>query len=205
MSTTSRTRKAVAAAIVPVSIVGASALIFGGSYAAFNATTQADTSFTAGSVNLTNGRVSTPFSVSNIVPGATVTYACTLVTYTGTVDSTARFYLTGYTATNTTNNTGDNLEDRLALTVDQVAGDQTSTCATSSSFTNIYASGTPKALNTARYSWDTGIAAPATLHTGDTVTYRLGYNLPDLGAAGGNNGQMTDAVNFKLTWEARNV
>ena len=207
MPTRSQVRKVIAAAVVPVSVIGASALVFGGSYAAFSATTAADTTFTAGAVNLTN-TASAGFVVNTIVPSATPTYRCIVVKYTGTVAATGKVYVPAatYAATNNTGAGGTNLEDQLALTIDQQPGnlaDANGACTSSASWAPKF-SGTPVALKTGHGDWANGFDFPAQLAPGAEVTYRIGYNLPDAGV-GGNNDQMNDAVNFDLTWEARSV
>src|SRR4051812_44231475 len=85
-------RRPVLVAVWVVSLLAAGFLVYQGSNAAFTASTGTGSSFTGGTVVLTNDRSSSAlFNVSGLGPGVTQT-GCVNVTYTGSLDAQVRLY-----------------------------------------------------------------------------------------------------------------
>ncbi|WP_210440032.1 hypothetical protein [Nocardioides xinjiangensis] len=120
---TRRTTKVLAAATTPVALIGAAALIYTSSYAAFTGQTRnSGNQWSTGSVSLTdddNG--SARFQVKDMLPGATDT-KCIKVTANASVPSTVK----GYAVNPVTSPQG--LENRIKVTIDSGTGGSFADC-----------------------------------------------------------------------------
>ena len=119
----SKARRVTVAVATPVAILGAAALVWQSSYAAFSGTTRnSGNSWSAGTVALTDDDAgSARFQVSNLTPGATDT-KCIKVTATATVAGMVK----GYTLNPVTSTAG--LENRILITVNEGDGGSFASC-----------------------------------------------------------------------------
>ena len=159
------------------------AVVGGGTWAAFSATTEnAGNSFSTGSVTLTNDRATAMFSVTDMGPGQTAGPECIEVTYAGSLNAEVKLY-------GTTDAGG--LDPYLDLVVERGA-----TCA---------AFGTPTEIfNDTLANFPDSYADPAvivdpdaTWTSGETAAYRFTVTLQNDPDAEGL------AVEQAFTWEAR--
>jgi Camelysin metallo-endopeptidase len=202
-----------ALAVVPLAIVVSGAFVYQASNAAFVATTSSTASFATGTVTLSNNApAGVLFNVTGMKPGDS-NNACVNVTYSGSLGSDVRLYLTSLTGS-----TGaGGLADFLRFTVEEGAG----TCASNPAYSYLAGSAVAGvsltslagATNFANglSSWDT------TAVNGGLHSFRVTWSLPDyggtgpaFGAAGAPANQAAfDAlqgtnVGATFTWEAHN-
>lgn len=202
-------------AVAPLALLGSGAFVFQASNAAFTARTTATAQFATGTVTLTNSSPSgVLFNVSGMKPGDSSTQ-CVDVTYSGSLRSAVKLYLTSPTATGPASPA--NLADFMRFTVQEGSD----TCASNPSYSYIAGSGAAGVSlttleNSSSYSsnaigsWDT---QSATVHS-----FKVTYSLPDYGSTGpafGTTGAPATQAAFDavqgttvgatFTWEARNV
>ncbi|MGX6608208.1 hypothetical protein ACWKSP_39710 [Micromonosporaceae bacterium Da 78-11] len=189
-------RRVALSAVVTVSVLVSSAVVWQVSDAAFTRTTA--NTWSAGAVRFGPNQPATAlFSVTGMIPGSFGT-TCVQLTYTGTVNAPARLYL------RTTGLTGSGLGAYLTFQVREGAG----TASDCSDFViagialyntfGMRGSGlgyTLSGFSGAAHDWGSGVgdwtAAP-----GSTRTYRFDWQLQDFNAAQ----NLTAAV---FTWEAQ--
>jgi hypothetical protein len=174
---------------LPIALLISSALVYQASRAAFTDTTgTGSNSWSAGTVVIddsSNGQ--TIFSATQLKPGDQGQY-CILVTYSGTLNATARMYATV---------TG-NLAQYLDLTVDEGTGTAASDCSTFTPVTTLSANGaTLNSFGTAHHDFGSGVSSWAP-RTGDTMAYRIAYTVQD------NNLAQAQTASATFTWEAQN-
>lgn len=184
----------IGAALAAVTVV--SFAILQVSSAAFSDTTDANGTWSAAEVQLSdNDWGGTVFTSSDMVPNAT-DQACIDVTYDGSVASNVKLY--GSTTTSTT----DNLGKYLNVTIDEV-DIGTGTCEAPDTVTNIF--NADLAVNTGSFTethtdWNTGLASAFAPDAAAQVqTYRFTVTLAD-----DNNAQGQDTT-ATFAWEAQNL
>jgi len=221
-----------ALAAVPLAVLASGAMVYQASNAAFTASTSTGAnSWTAGTVALSNSTSGAAlFTATNVKPAAAnAVSTCLTVTYTGSLASDVRFYVTGF-SNPTPGANSHNLGSYLRLSIEQSS---TATPADCSTFTRIGGSGTfvnasgaagnplgggAGSLATAATDWASGLgswAAPAGNSTAQTRSYKITYWLPDYNETGITTGAPTTdqntlndlqgaAAQANLVWEARN-
>jgi hypothetical protein len=176
-----------------IAVFAAFLMAFQATNAAFSApTANADNSFAAGTVALSDNDGDTAmFSVTNMVPGQTEV-GCIEVTYSGSLDSEVRVYgaATG----------GDGLEAFLDLTIERGDGD----CTTFGTSTAVWTNATDGDLGTfvagaTGYATGADTWQPTGGGADDVVPYRVTVTLQDDNDAQG----LSTAITF--TWEAQNL
>lgn len=202
-----------ALAVVPVAMVISGAFVYQASNAAFVATTTSTASFATGTVTLSNNAPSgVLFNVTAMKPGDT-NNACVNVTYSGSLGSDVRLYLTSLTGS-----TGaGGLADFLRFTVEEGAG----TCVSNPAYSYIAGSavaGVSLTTLAAATNFGNGLSSwDTTQANGGLHSFRVTWSLPDyggtgpaFGAAGAPANQAAfDAlqgtnVGATFTWEAHN-
>jgi predicted ribosomally synthesized peptide with SipW-like signal peptide len=180
--------------LLVVGLLGGVAVV--GTLSAFSSTTtNADNSFTAGTVTLTdNDAGSVLYSVSNQKPGVS-TVKCIKLTYSGSLDADVKLY---------TPSSVNASAQYINLTIEKGTSDTAvfPNCGTFTSQATIY-SGTLAAFAAAKSSYANGILAFPGAQTAwaqnDTLVYRFTLSVQDDNAAqGASSGLHT------FTWEARN-
>jgi hypothetical protein len=174
---------------LPVALLISSALVYQASRAAFtDTTTTGNQTWSSGTVVIDdNTGGSTFFSGTNLKPGDNGEH-CIVVTYSGTLDADARLYAT----------VSGGLAPYLDLVVQEGTGTPAGDCTGFTSVSTLSAvSDTLQGFEDDHHDFGTGAStwAPS---TGDTMAYRIYYNVQDTNAAQG----LTAAATF--TWEAQN-
>ena len=180
---------------VVLGILLSGAVVLTASRAAFSDTTSnSNNSFTSGTVDLIDDDSgSSAFTVTNMVPGQTVT-RCILVTYQGTIVNTGpvRLYSGGFTDSGT-------LGSHLNLTVEEGTGGDFSSC------TGFAASGTIESSTLTQFNIDhtnytNGAGTWDPSSTPESRTYRITVQLSS-SAPSAQQGQSVTGLVF--TWETQ--
>ncbi|OAH14497.1 hypothetical protein STSP_20080 [Streptomyces jeddahensis] len=183
---------------VPIGLVLSGALVWQASHAAFSGrTTSSGTSWTAGSVNLTNDSDGQPmFNLTNITPGDTGT-RCIAITSQATSPTNIKLY------TSTANPPANDISPYINVTVEDGTGGSFDSC---DGFTPAGATdytGTLENLTTTRTNYANGIGPWAlTGNPPETKTFRVTWTFSAT-APDSTQGGSTPNVNF--TWEAQTV
>lgn len=206
-----------ALAAAPLALLASGALVYQASNAAFTGTTTSTAAFAAGTVTLTNS-AGVAFNVSGLKPGDTATQ-CIDVTYTGSLPSTVKLYLTSFASTGAA--APNSLADFLQIMVQESA----TTCAANTGYSYIAGSSSTSgvslfSLKTSATSFSSGAIGSWTNATTNAVhSYKVTYWLPEYGAGGSNpafgaagapasqsvfDGVQGATTGATLTWEARN-
>ena len=166
--------KVAAIAAGPIAVVAAGALVFQGSYSAFeNETRNAGNTWGAGTVSLTNDSAGVAaFSVSGMIPGQTGS-KCIVVTAAATVPSVVKFYLINPTETPTSGN----LEGYVNLKVEEGTGGSFSSCTGFTASSTIIADQTLYAAATTYDSWAHAAGGGWTGVTTGTKTYKFTWTM----------------------------
>jgi hypothetical protein len=179
-----------AAVTLALALLGGAGLAWRASYSRFSATTSnPGDSWTTGTVSLTNNAAVAVFNnITGLIPGSTGTN-CILVTYTGSLASTVKFYVQNYSGT---------LDPYLTMTVQSGSG---TSCGAFGTSTTLF-SGTLNALRTANTNFANGLPAtspwsPAS--NGSVMPYQFTYTLAD------DNAAESATANLDLVWEAQNT
>lgn len=173
-------------------LLSAGVLIWHASAATFTSTTAAPSnSFTAGTVTLGDDDSSTAlFSLSGLKPGNTGT-KCIVVTFTGSLASTVKLYMTAASSSGTAGTYID-------LTIDEgTGGSFAAGCGSFVAGTRIY-SGTLANFATTSTGFASGVGTFAPAANGNTKVYRFSYSIQD------NDGAMGRSAGLGFTWEAQN-
>jgi hypothetical protein len=174
---------------LPVALLISSALVYQASRAAFTDTsTTGNQTWSSGTVVIDdNTGGATFFSGTNLKPGDHGEH-CIVVTYSGTLNATAKLYAT----------VSGGLAQYLDLVVEEGTGSPAGNCTGFTPVTTLSAnSETLQSFGTAHHDFAGGVSSWAPT-TGDTMAYRIYYNVQDTNAAQG----LTAAATF--TWEAQN-
>jgi len=181
--------------VVPVAIglLGASALVWQSSTAAFSGTTSnAANSWAAGTVSLTDDdSAGAMFSASGLVPGATGT-KCITVTYGGSAGAYIRLYVSA--------NTGAALQPYVNLTIEEGSGGTFADCTGFTPSATLANNATLASLVAANTGWANGMASGVLASTSDARTYRFTYTLD----AATPDAQQGASATATFQWEARN-
>lgn len=161
--------------VVPVAIIVAGVLVYTASQAAFVATTTTgSSSFSTGSVELTNDNVGTSvFTATNLAPGATDTEDV-VVTYTGSLDADVVLY------SSIAGGSVQTLAPFLELEITDGTDTWTGTLADFEAVTD-FASG----------------ILPTTMADNDTKTYTITYTVA-------SNAPQSSEASVTFVWEAQN-
>jgi hypothetical protein len=161
--------------VVPVAIIVAGLLVYTASRAAFVATTTTgSSSFSTGSVELTNDSVGTAvFTATDLAPGATDTEDI-VVTYTGSLDADVVLY------SSIEGGSVQTLAPYLDLEITSASGTWTGTLADFEAITNF-----------------AGGVLPTTMVENDTETYTVTYTVA-------SNAPQSAAASVTFVWEAQN-
>lgn len=191
---TDRTRANILIAVaVLLGILLSGAVVLTASRAAFSdATSNSGSSFTSGTVDLIDDDSgSAAFTVSNMIPGQTVT-RCILVTYQGTIANpgAVRLYSGGFTDSGT-------LGSHLNLTVEEGTGGTFASC-TGFTPSSTIESGTLTQFNTNHTNYSNGAGVWDPSSTPASRTYRITVELSPT-APNGQQGQSVTSLVF--TWE----
>ena len=204
-------RRAVIVA-VPLGLVLSSAMVQGATSAAFSAaTTNPGSSWSTGTVVLTDDSTAAQdVTFSGVRPGRPGAF-CVLVRQGGTLPATVS--LTSATAPGavlTHPGAGGvvHLDQQLQLTVDVVTGDHADPGAVcTATFASAPAvvltrpvTAEPVRTFAARSSYGTGAVTPTAVAAGTLLTYRIGWTLPD---SPSNDDAQGDVVQVTLRWEAQ--
>jgi hypothetical protein len=217
-----------ALAVVPLALLGSGALVYQASNAAFTATTSTGAnSWTAGSVAVTNSSSGGAlFSPTAVKPNSSnAVSSCLRVSYTGSLASDVKFYVTGY-SNPTPGANSHNLGTYLRLTIELSSTATTNAACAGFTATGTYVNSGGVAGNTladlsASNAWGSPLetwAAAVGSVTPQTRSYKITYWLPDYNEAG-ITGQTANAgldqallndlqgaqTAATLTWEARNT
>jgi predicted ribosomally synthesized peptide with SipW-like signal peptide len=180
---------------IVLGIVLSGAVVLTASRAAFSDTTSnSNNSFTTGTVDLIDDdSESAAFTVTNMVPGQTVT-RCILVTYQGTIVNTGpvRLYSGGLTDSGT-------LGSHLNLTVEEGTGGNFSSCTGFTASATIE-SATLTQFNTDHTNYTNGAGTWDPSGTPESRTYRITVQL-SLSAPSVQQGQ--SVTNLVFTWETQ--
>lgn len=176
---------------VALGLIGASAIVWQSSTAAFSGTTSnAANSWAAGTVSLTDDDTATAmFTASGLVPGSTGT-KCITVTYGGSANAYIRLYSSA--------NTGATLQPYLDIVIEEGTGGSFGSCAGFTPTTSL-ATGTLAAFTSTNTSWATALGSGAVVTTGQARTYRITYTLN----ASTPDAQQGASSTATFQWEAR--
>lgn len=191
-----RTRGTVLVAVaVLVGMLLSGAVVLTASRAAFSdATSNSGSSFTTGTVDLIDDDSgSAAFTVTNMIPGQTVT-RCILVTYQGTIvnPGAVRLYSGGFTDSGT-------LGSHLNLTVEEGSGGTFASC-TGFTPSSTIESGTLTQFNIDHTNYANGAGVWDPSSTPASRTYRITVTL-SAAAPNGQQGQSVTSLVF--TWETQ--
>ncbi|MBL8931288.1 MAG: hypothetical protein JNL54_14305 [Kineosporiaceae bacterium] len=181
------------AAAVTIGLLGGGLLVRQGTNAAFTATTSNGASnWAAGSVTIGDDDSGTAlFTASGLVPEDTGS-KCIRVTYTGTVTSAVKLYVSS---------SAGSLADYLDVVVEEGSGGGNvgdfSSCSTFSGST-IY-SGTLAAMASAKTGFATGVGSFAPTGSGQFKVYKFTYTLNELTP----NGQQSETASATFQWESQ--
>jgi hypothetical protein len=198
----SRVRRNLAKGVLPLGILASAGLVWQSSYAAFSGTTtDAGNSWTAGTVNLSNGASGATMTLNNLKPGDSGT-KCVVVTYGGSLAAVTHLYVAAGDLGTSTALTGGSLAQYVTLKVDEGSGTNTG-CSDFVSAANDYNPGNATTGTVADFAatykdFASGTGGWAPGAAGDTRTYRFTWSLQDTNAAQGLN------ASVKFTWEAQN-
>jgi hypothetical protein len=186
---------------VPLGLMLSGALVWHASQAAFvGRTTSSGTSWTAGTVGLTNDSGGQPlFNFTNIAPGDSGT-RCIVITSQATLPSQVKLY------TSTANPPANDISSYIDVTIEHGSGSSFNANPACNGFTAAGAadySGTLENLTTTRTNYANGIGPwSLTGNPPESITYRITWTFratsPD-----STQGGSTPNVNF--TWEAQTV
>lgn len=183
-----RTVRRVARRVAPFVVLAAvGSTSWGVANASFSArsTTTAST-WSTGTVVLTNTPSSALFTATGLQPGSTGT-SCVDVSYTGSLAAAVRLY------GSVSPSGASTLSAYLQITVEEATG----TCASPGTYSTLY-SGTAYAFSTVTASYATGVSSWAPSASA-SHPFRITYSLLADNAARGLSGSVT------FTWEARNT
>jgi hypothetical protein len=193
-----RAARIAAFAAIPAAVILSGALIAGGSYSAFSATTQNPTNnWTTGTVALTDDDSnSAMFTATGLKPGSTGTN-CITVTSTGTLASAVKLYATS-TATGT-------LAPYITLKVEQgtssgANGTSFGSCSNFTSQSTLY-TGLASTFSTTYTGYSNGLATWSPTGSGSEYkAFRFTYTVdPTL-----TNTYQGATAGLGFTWEAQN-
>jgi hypothetical protein len=171
----SKARRVTVAIATPVAILGAAALVWQSSYAAFSGTTRnSGNSWSAGSVALTDDDAgSARFQVTNLTPGATDT-KCIKVTATATVPGIVKGYALNAVAST------QKLEDHILISVNEGDGGSFASCTGFVSGGNLVADAPLSSLATYN-SFATGMGGWAIAAGTQARTYQITWKFDTTG------------------------
>lgn len=178
---------------VALGLIGASAVVWESSSAAFTATTSnAANSWAAGTVSLTDDDSATAmFSATGLVPAATGS-KCITVTYGGSAAAAVKFYVAA--------NTGPGLQPYLDLVIQEGSGGSFGSC-TGFTPTSTLFTGTLSALVSANATYATGLSSWAPTGAAQSRTYKVSYTLN----ASTPDAQQGASSTATFQWEARST
>jgi len=185
-------------AVIPLSLLGAGALVSTASYAAFSDTTSnPSNNWAAGTVELSNSSPnSAAFSASNLKPGSTGT-TCIAVTSTGTLPAAVKLYAANASQTKS-------IGDWVNLSVTQGTGGGNGSCdgfSALGSGASVYNNSLSSFMNSVTdYRGGVGNWSTAGGSNPETRTFQITYTVS--GDAPSSIMGGTASVNF--TWEAQN-
>jgi hypothetical protein len=161
--------------VVPLAIIVAGVLVYTASRAAFVATTETgDSSFSTGSVELTNDHVGTSvFTAQNLAPGATDTEDV-IVTYAGSLTADVRLY---------SSIEGGSVQTLAPFLNLEITSDGVTWTGTLADFE-------------AKTDFATGVL-PTTMAENDTQTYTVKYTVA-------SNAPQSSEASVTFVWEAQN-
>lgn len=198
MSATPRRNRAIAALIIPVSVLLAGGLVWQSSYAAFSARTEnSGNSWSTGRVTLTDDdRGAAALTVENMVPGDTG-QKCIVVTSNSNVPGEVRTYVEDLLQDR-------GLESHILISIEKGTGGSFNDCTgfTPASGTTPL-SGTLAQLAAADTDWTTGANAWTTAGTpGETMTYRAQWSFTTAGMTQAEIDALQGArVGLDVVWE----
>lgn len=192
-------KRFVAAATIPATVLASGALVMASSYSAFSAKTDNPASnWAAGTVNLTDDDANaalftTGTNAGNLKPGSTGT-KCIVVSSTGSLASQVKLYAKDYGQTK-------NLGDNLNLKVEEGTGGSFNNCNGFSSEQVVFNDTATALAAKTNFANGVGTWAPAGTTTSPVtktykVTYQLSANTPDTAQGG--------TATIALVWEAQN-
>jgi hypothetical protein len=198
---TSRQRRLAKAAAVPVALLASALVVWQGSYAAFNATTNSpNNQWSTGKVELKNDTVSPEAAVgaakfsltgNNRIKIGSSGSACIVVHNTGDYDGPVKLY--------SANASSNALAGALKLTVDAAAGQFTNCTGFPGSPTNLV-------TNVALSGMPTNFAGGydgATVNSNAYRTYRVSWSLPTTGTTAGDNALQNLNASVDFVWETQ--
>ncbi|WP_460836408.1 hypothetical protein [Nocardioides marmoraquaticus] len=193
-------KRFVAAATIPATVLASGALVMASSYSAFSAKTDNPVSnWAAGTVNLTdddNGAAlfTTGTNAGNLKPGASGT-KCIVVTSSGSLASTVKLYAkTGsYTQSK-------GLGDNINLKVEEGTGGSFNDCTGFTAQGAAIVDSSLTAFSNTKQDFSTGAGAWAPNGGNATKTYRVTYKLADNTPDTAQGG----TASIALVWEAQN-
>jgi hypothetical protein len=193
---TRKAAKIAAWAALPAALLLSGAVVAGGSYSAFSATTANPTSnWTTGTVVLSDDDAgSALFTATNLKPGSTGSN-CITVTSTGSLASAVKLYATAAA--------GGTLGSQITLTVEQGTSSSATTfgsCANFTSTSTLY-SGSLTSFGSTYTSYSNSVGSWTPTGSGsENRVYKFTYSLPSNLA----NSYQNTTASLGFTWEAQN-
>ena len=192
-----RTTKVLAATATPLAILGAGAMVYQSSYAAFSGTTRnSGNDFSTGTVALSdddNG--ASRFQVTNMLPGQTDTKCITV-----TSNATAPGVVKGYVVNPQPSSAG--LEDRIKFTVDEGNGGSFASCNGFTFAKNVIPAGTSMTQMFAANSYNTALGGWSVPTGTSSRTYKISWTFDTTGMTQTDIDRLQNThTGFDFQWE----